>query len=645
MRPTPRSASPDLPDDLLRELTDAELDALVLGVDLAEECRTLAPGEIRDPMRHLAEDASLLTDAQLDDTISPVRPGARPAAVRGPVPPTRPPDVQQGGDLMAPMPQTFDPVALRDAYIQAYRMRQPTPAAPTFNPMDAALFGQFSQGPPTTSPIGEIARGLLAAYVGRRMGRDQLAYDDEERQKRRDEEFADWDRQRAALQRDRLSLFGLESGMKFGETVADPTKFHLTPAMRGNLDVIGRELATNPEYRRATESDPSFPLRALRSVASTNEGLGLTGATPYRDPIKFGKGDTAYDLNSGQWITPPGGAVVTDLITTPTMYQTEGGEYRFGFFSERGQLVKDLRAATAKEIWFEKELGDGGVDLQIQKELSDLVDGRIGVWTQDPNDPLKTIRAVPPELQDLKLYLTGRATNILNENAGMPAAIAAKIAYDEAEVSGLIPKIQEAPPPDTRGWLDRLMGAEAPTAAPPRLGQSGIDPRYLGYEVTPFSPLPGQPRIPGGAGFRGIPFALPASGAPPAAPGGNPIAPNAANAAGPPGATPAMPAPAPPRPPAPSLMGLFGFTPKLHRDAQGWYAPQGGSKGGKRYLSPKEVAQETLNQIGQTPQQDDSGRWFVSLGGRGGRRYLSDDELERLDAALGTMTKRVNVVP
>lgn len=70
MRPTPHSANPDLPDDLLRELTDAELDALALGVKLAEECRTLAPGEIRDPMRHFAENASLLTDAQLDDTIS-----------------------------------------------------------------------------------------------------------------------------------------------------------------------------------------------------------------------------------------------------------------------------------------------------------------------------------------------------------------------------------------------------------------------------------------------------------------------------------------------------------------------------------------------------------------------------------------------
>lgn len=537
------------------------------------------------------------------------------------------------------MPQTLDPVALRDAYIQAYRMRQPTQAAPTFNPMDAALFGQFSQGQPTTSPIGEIARGILAAYVGRRMGRDQLAYDDAQRQREREEARQEWDRRQEATLKHELGLFGTKQAFERASQLNDPEKFlPMTPAMRGNVETVTGLFASNPEFMRAAKDDPTVPLKAVRSVTSPNPELGLFGAQPFYKPVELSKDANLVHPVTGELIASgPKGVEYKER----TQLTADGMEFK-EFSLDGGASWQQFGDVVPR--WKDDAAGKGGgVDLQIQKELSDLVDGRIGVWTQDPNDSFKTIRAVPPELQDLKLYLTGRATNILNENPGMPAAIAVKIAYDEAEVSGIIPKIQEAPPPDTRGWLDRLTGAEAPTAAPPRLGPSGIDPRHLGYEVTPrtLQPGPGPDQIPGGGAVHNIPLYTPAES------GGNPLAPNDANAAASPAAVapPADIIPPAPTPPAPSLMGMFGLTPQLQRDAQGWYAPQGGSQGGKRYLSPKEVAQETLNQLGQTPQQDNSGRWFVSLGGRGGRRYLSDDELERLDAALGTMTKRVNVVP
>jgi hypothetical protein len=145
-------------------------------------------------------------------------------------------------------------------------------------------------------------------------------------------------------------------------------------------------------------------------------------------------------------------------------------------------------------------------------------------------------------------------------------------------------------------------------------------------------------------GFKGIPFAAPsapAAGEAVAGGGGGGWFPPPAAASGAPPPAEIIP---PSKPPAPSLMGLFGFTPQIQKDATGWYAQMGGT-GGKRYLSPKEVAQETLNQIGQTPQQDDSGRWYVSLGGRGGRRFLSEDELQRIDPLLKTMTKRAHVAP
>jgi hypothetical protein len=37
------------------------------------------------------------------------------------------------------------------------------------------------------------------------------------------------------------------------------------------------------------------------------------------------------------------------LIKSPQMYQTDKGEYRWGFFTEQGNLAKDIRAATDKE--------------------------------------------------------------------------------------------------------------------------------------------------------------------------------------------------------------------------------------------------------------------------------------------------------
>lgn len=356
-----------------------------------------------------------------------------------------------------------DPIAISERYKTAYgaydRARRQS-----YSPYDEGLFSRFTQGPPTPSILGEVARGALTALAARRLGDARLAYEEDERRRQREEAMADWQTQREALQRDRLGVLGLEHGLKFAETAADPTKFAMTPAQRGNVDTVTGLMTTNPEFQRATDADPSFPTRAVRSVVSPNPELGLPGLQPrtdksdrylYRakDGYRYGLFDPSGTLLADLGAAPPkdvGGGV----SSSPVMYQTPQGGYRWGLVDDAGNLVRDLRAAT------EKELGDQHDPLAPQKLINDVVSGYFGKTTIDVATGNR-VTEIPAEARKAALGVASRAKVLLDAGKVSSATEAALTALDEFEQQGLVP----VGPTDRRFPLNSVYGLTPPQFA------------------------------------------------------------------------------------------------------------------------------------------------------------------------------------
>lgn len=106
----------------------------------------------------------------------------------------------------------------------------------------------------------------------------------------------------------------------------------------------------------------------------------------------------------------------TELFSTPRMYQTDKGEYRWGFFSKQGEMVKDIRKATKKDIE-----GAAAVNVNILKGLPAETAGKLAMLRQAN----KEIREVEGMLFDKKgnVKLLSQATGYLN----IPAAKGRKI--------------------------------------------------------------------------------------------------------------------------------------------------------------------------------------------------------------------------
>lgn len=340
------------------------------------------------------------------------------------------------------MDTTFDPLTIRDQFVRAYRAMnraQPAYNPPAYNPMDETLFSQFStQSHPTASVPLEIIRGILSAYVGRKIGQSKLDYAEAERQRLRDEAQADFDRRRRAEFQDRAGLAGIEHGMKVAEDLRDPTKFvQPTAGQVANMETVSRLFGTNPEFQRAASADPSFPARAIRSTMAANPELGLFGAVPFQKPIEVNKNSVIWDPMKGQWITPPCSGPTIDYKDR-TRHLADGKE-QFEVSYDGGKSWKAVGEPAPR--WQQRSDADtpgAGIDLSTQKEINDLVTQFLTVTTPEYGTG-SLIKEVPAELRATGLAVAARATGLLDRGEAMTVPEAVAVAIDDFKKANLIP--------------------------------------------------------------------------------------------------------------------------------------------------------------------------------------------------------------
>lgn len=384
-----------------------------------------------------------------------------------------------------------DPLAIRDQYIRAYRRMADRSG---YNPMAEQVYGQLTTGNrPTASPVLEIVRGILSTYVGQQLGQRKMDYAEAERQRMRDEALADEQRRRAANFEDRAGLFGIEHGMKVADALRDPSKYvQPTAAQAGNLDTIAGLIASNPEFQRAAKADPTFPTRAIRSVAAPNAELGLLGMTPYQKPIEVNKNSSIFNPMTGTWTAPPGGGASLDYKDR-TRHLANGKE-QFEVSYDGGKTWKAVGEPAPR--WQSRSDTDGaGSDLATQKEITDMVSEFLTTITPDYGTG-SLVKEVPAELRATGLAVAARATLLLDSGEALTVPEAVAVAIDDFKTAKLLPA----------GPTDRPFPEDV--VFPKRGPASGPGTKAISSTGVPFT----QPAGTGAAAAPSGPVAPPAAG-------------------------------------------------------------------------------------------------------------------------------------
>lgn len=186
-------------------------------------------------------------------------------------------------------------------------------AAPQYNPMLEAAYARAMGSPPTTSTIGEIAKGILRGYMGSKLGEARRGFEEYQRQRdyedrlsflRESQKIEDESaRQRAEDEYKRkVGLLGVNAGMEAAQNYLNPTKYALTPKQQGNIRSLSGALPEIESYREGVKTHPEIYTEAYQNVLKDPEtGLPDIRLAPKIQWVQGG----LYDVNNGTWVIPP----------------------------------------------------------------------------------------------------------------------------------------------------------------------------------------------------------------------------------------------------------------------------------------------------------------------------------------------------
>jgi hypothetical protein len=109
---------------------------------------------------------------------------------------------------------------------------------------------------------------------------------------------------------------------------------------------LQQRLGQIPMYEQATPEQQAMgvPMAEATGIVQTEpRGMADMMGDVARTYMQYGEPEKGLALMQSM-------QQQRDLIESPKMYQTPEGDYRFGFFDTQGNLAKDIRAATPKEI-------------------------------------------------------------------------------------------------------------------------------------------------------------------------------------------------------------------------------------------------------------------------------------------------------
>ena len=330
---------------------------------------------------------------------------------------------------------------------QAYYNMKRQWGAEDYNPYAEAVYGRAMATPATPNIGGEAIKSLLGAIMASKLGQAKRGYVDTERKQRiaDEKDMLDYrsrleaDAQNRRAQQER-GLFGLKSALEYGQSFADPSKFTLSPEVRGNIEGFSRAL---PEIQAAQE-DPAFGTLGIQNIIKGG------GVAPYVKP-EYKERDVPVGTNTWKKQSSNDGGITWNDITGSTRYQKhdESGQSKADqnsisrYRMKRSDLIRQ-RASLAMKI-------NPLTGQALTPEEADIalrgIDEEIGMYNQYLSELGDTVAPPLTPVSETPVKKKGTIGKILNAIFGGDEAAPPPVQQGQGKRPPLTDLFTDAPKP------------------------------------------------------------------------------------------------------------------------------------------------------------------------------------------------------
>ena len=231
----------------------------------------------------------------------------------------------------------FDPT-IASRYNSGFRQPQPQPQ-PQYNPMLEAIYQRAMSAPPSMSIGGEIARNLLGAFVGSKMGESKQKYMENQAQVERNQKIADMksiaDYNAGLAEKAAESKYGRDIGL-LGMKVTENKPINMPPVVDVFLSRKFSGYAKGDPTERNKAMDYFNSPEGQSAFAKEAPGLQRSLATPFYQIVPTSEGFVQVNArNPSEKILPTG-------LDKPLTGEMVTAEQQFGTLKDSMGLVREL---------------------------------------------------------------------------------------------------------------------------------------------------------------------------------------------------------------------------------------------------------------------------------------------------------------